>query len=75
MYSTHLAYPEYTFLIITCLQLPVFVVGTKQDQIAEVRTSVRVRSSSIADECAADEISVVSNIYMVQCFVLHQIIF
>lgn len=42
------------------LQLPVFVVGTKQDQIAEVRTSVRVRSSSISDECGADEISVVS---------------
>ncbi|XP_037791090.1 rab-like protein 3 isoform X1 [Penaeus monodon] len=39
-------------------KMPVFVVGTKQDQIAEVRTSVRVRSSSIADECAADEISV-----------------
>ncbi|KAG7161269.1 rab-like protein 3 isoform X2 [Homarus americanus] len=39
-------------------QLPVFVVGTKQDQIAEFRTSGRVRSSSIADECGADEISV-----------------
>ncbi|KAK7080440.1 Rab-like protein 3 [Halocaridina rubra] len=39
-------------------QLPVFVVGTKQDQIAEMRTNIRVRSSSIADECAADEIYV-----------------
>nr|XP_045596809.1 rab-like protein 3 isoform X2 [Procambarus clarkii] len=39
-------------------QLPVFVVGTKQDQISEFRTSGRVRSSSIADECSADEINV-----------------
>ncbi|XP_053638087.1 rab-like protein 3 isoform X2 [Cherax quadricarinatus] len=39
-------------------KLPVFVVGTKQEQVAEFRTSGRVRSSSIADECAADEITV-----------------
>ncbi|XP_066962500.1 rab-like protein 3 isoform X3 [Macrobrachium rosenbergii] len=39
-------------------KLPVFVVGTKQDLVAEVRPSLRVRSSTIADECAADEISV-----------------
>ncbi|KAK3870490.1 hypothetical protein Pcinc_024283 [Petrolisthes cinctipes] len=42
-------------------QLPVFVVGTKQDQISEYRTSGRVRSCSLADECSADEIYVNSH--------------
>ncbi|XP_076069087.1 rab-like protein 3 isoform X2 [Oratosquilla oratoria] len=39
-------------------QVPVLVVGTKQDQVAEVRTNARIRTSSIADECSSDEMFV-----------------
>ncbi|XP_011498842.1 PREDICTED: rab-like protein 3 isoform X2 [Ceratosolen solmsi marchali] len=36
--------------------IPMLVVGTKSDLIAEVRSSIHRRSSTIAEECGADEI-------------------
>lgn len=37
-------------------QIPILVVGTKLDLIAEVKSNVHRRSSTIAEECGADEI-------------------
>ncbi|XP_076662531.1 rab-like protein 3 [Halictus rubicundus] len=37
-------------------QIPILVIGTKLDLVAEVRSSVHRRSSTIAEECGADEI-------------------
>ncbi|XP_046743190.1 rab-like protein 3 [Diprion similis] len=37
-------------------QIPILVIGTKFDLAAEVRSSVHRRSSTIAEECGADEI-------------------
>ena len=42
------------------LQVPVFVVGTKLDLMGTYRSYNRSRSSTIAEECSADEINVVS---------------
>lgn len=40
-------------------QIPILVIGTKQDLVPQVLTSERIsRSSSVAEECGADEISV-----------------
>ncbi|KOX77908.1 Rab-like protein 3 [Melipona quadrifasciata] len=36
--------------------IPILVIGTKLDLIAEVRSSIHRRSSTIAEECGADEI-------------------
>ncbi|XP_076282599.1 rab-like protein 3 isoform X2 [Lasioglossum baleicum] len=36
--------------------IPILVIGTKLDLVAEVRSSVHRRSSTIAEECGADEI-------------------
>ncbi|XP_043270018.1 rab-like protein 3 [Venturia canescens] len=37
-------------------QIPILVIGTKSDLVAEVRSSLQRRSSTIAEECGADEI-------------------
>ncbi|XP_051174355.1 rab-like protein 3 isoform X1 [Leptopilina boulardi] len=37
-------------------QIPILVVGTKSDLMAQVRSTVYRRSSTIAEECGADEI-------------------
>ncbi|XP_008214908.1 rab-like protein 3 isoform X2 [Nasonia vitripennis] len=36
--------------------IPILVIGTKSDLVSEVRSSIHRRSSTIAEECGADEI-------------------
>ena len=42
---------------------PILVIGTKLDQAQVVRENALKRSSSIAEECGADEINLVSIIF------------
>lgn len=44
-------------------QIPILVVGTKLDLITEVRSDIHRRSSTIAEECGADEIFLVNVTY------------
>lgn len=46
-------------LLFVILQVPILVVGTKSDLI-ESKSNLHRRSSTIAEECGADEIFVVS---------------
>jgi hypothetical protein len=48
--------------LILCVQIPILVIGTKFDLSEEVRTHSHRRSSTIAEECGADEI------FLVWCF-------
>lgn len=45
------------------LKIPILVVGTKSDLVAQIRSNNQQRSSFIAEECGADEIFLV-NIYL-----------
>lgn len=42
-------------------QIPILVIGTKLDLAAQVRSNLHRRSSTIAEECGADEIFLVCN--------------
>ncbi|XP_012269199.1 rab-like protein 3 [Athalia rosae] len=56
-YSKHKSFddfdPEH---FVGSTQIPILVIGTKLDLAAEVRSSLYRRSSTIAEECGADEI-------------------
>lgn len=45
-------------------QIPILVIGTKVDMLEASRAHAQRRSATIAEECAADEIAVVSIMMM-----------
>ena len=44
-------------------QVPILVIGTKADSAESLRERNALRPSSIADECSADEFSLVSSLF------------
>ena len=49
------------------------MVGTRQESIAEVRLNNRMRTSTIADQCGADEIFVVTFFFSINNFFVKNI--
>ena len=56
--TTHINNCNY-YIVLHYFQIPIFVVGTKSDLMFEVRSGFYRRSSTIAEECGADEIFMV----------------